>query len=110
MKKVTAFFGKGLTSEATSLKQSFDPPTSEPSQQIIETFTTNTQTMKAEIVWALNTVVSVLSHYSNNDIYNFFSAMFANKATAEQFSLGRIKSNYVVNHGLSPYFKELREC
>ena len=66
--------------------------------------------MKAEIVWALNAVVCVLSHYSNNDIYSFFSAMFANKATAEQFSRGRTKSDYVVNHGLSPSFKELREC
>lgn len=55
------FFGKGLTSKTTSLKKSFDPPTSEPSQQTIETFTANTQTMKAEIIWALKTVVSGLS-------------------------------------------------
>ena len=58
MPEVTTFFGKGLTSKTTSFKQSFDPPTSE----IIETFTTNTQTMKAEIIWALKTVVSGLSH------------------------------------------------
>ena len=33
--------------------------------------------------------------------------MFPNNATAEQFSLGRTKSTYVVDHGLSPYFSEL---
>ena len=33
--------------------------------------------------------------------------MFSNNATAEQFSLGRAKSTYIVNHGLFSYFKEL---
>ena len=42
LKKVTTFFEKRLTSKMTSLKQSFNPPTSKPSQQTIETFTTNT--------------------------------------------------------------------
>ena len=73
----------------------------------METFTTNIQTMKAEIIWVLKTVVSGLSHSSNNDISNFFRAMFPNNATAQQFSLGRAKSIYIVNHDLSPYFKEL---
>ena len=63
--------------------------------------------MKAKIMWALKTVVSGLSHNSNNNISNCFRAMFPNNATAEQFSLGRTKFTYVVNHGLSPYFKEL---
>ena len=91
----------------TSFKQTFDPPTSAPSQQTIETFTNNTQTMKADIIWALTTVVFGLSQNSNNDISNCFCATFPNNATAEEFSLGRTKSTYVVNHGLSPYFKEL---
>ena len=63
--------------------------------------------MKAEIISALKTVVSGLSHNSNNDISNYFRAMFPDIATSEQFSLGRAKSIYVVNHDLSPYFKEL---
>ena len=91
----------------TSFKQTFDPPTSAPSQQTIETFTNNTQTMKADIIWALTTVVFGLSQNSNIDISNCFCATFPNNATAEEFSLGRTKSTYVVNHGLSPYFKEL---
>ena len=91
----------------TSFKQTFDPPTSAPSQQTIETFTNNTQTMKADIIWALTTVVFGLSQNSNNDISNCFCGTFPNNATAEEFSLGRTKSTYVVNHGLSPYFKEL---
>ena len=65
----------------TSLKQSFNPPTSKPSQQTIETFTTNTQTIKAGIIWALK------SYNSNNDISSCFCAIFPNNATAEQFSL-----------------------
>ena len=101
------FFGKGLTSKMTSLKKSFDSPTSEPSQQTIETFTANTQTMKAEIIWALKTVVSGLSDNWSNDISNCFHVTCPNNATAEQFSLGRTKSTYVVNHGLSTYFSEL---
>ena len=107
LKKVTTFFGKGLTSKMTSFKQTFDPPTSAPSQQTIETFTNNTQTMKADIIWALTAVVFGLSQNSNNDISNCFCATFPNNATAEEFSLGRTKSTYVVNHSLSPYFKEL---
>ena len=63
--------------------------------------------MKAKIMWALKTVVSGLSHNSNNDISNCFRVMFPNNATAEQFSLGRTKFTSVVNHGLSPYFREL---
>ena len=88
VEKCYNFVGKGLTLKTTSLKQYFDPPTSNPSQQTIETFTTNTQTMKAEIIWALKTVVCGQSHNSNNDISNCFHGMFPNNATAEQFSLG----------------------
>ena len=51
--------------------------------------------MKAEIIWALKTVVPGLSHNSNNDISNCFRAMSPNNATAEQFSLERTKSAYV---------------
>ena len=87
-----------------SFKQSFDSPASQPSRQTTETFTANTQTMNTEIIWTLKTVVSELSHNSNNDISNCFRAMFVNKATAEQFSLGRSRSTYVVKDNLSPYF------
>ena len=87
LKKVTTFFEKRLTSKMTSLKQSFNPPTSKPSQQTIETFTTNTQTIKAGIIWALKAVVSGLSYNSNNNISSCFCAIFPNNATAEQFSL-----------------------
>ena len=94
LKKVTTFLWKELTPKMTSLKQFFDS----------ETFATNTQTMKAGITWALKTVVSGLSHNWNNDISNC-CAFFANNATAEQFSCGRTKSTFVVNHGSSPYFQ-----
>ena len=60
--------------------------------------------MNTEIICTLKTVVSELSHNSNNDISDCFRAMFVNKAIAEQFSLGRSRSTYVVKHNLFPYF------
>lgn len=63
--------------------------------------------MKAEIRRVLKTVVIRLSHNSNNDISNYVRLMFPDNAIAEQFSLGRNKSTYVVINGLSPYLKEL---
>ena len=57
----------------------------------METFTTNTQIMKAEIIWELETVVSTLSHNSNNKISDWFCAMFPNNVTAKQFLIGQTK-------------------
>ena len=36
---------------------------------------------------------------------NTFAAMFLDNNIAQQFSMGRTKSMYVINHGLAPFFK-----
>ena len=81
--------------------------TSKPSQRTTETFTTSTQTVEVEIIWALKDVVYGFPNNSDNDIFNCFCAMFPDYAFAEHFSLGRTKSSYVVNQDLSLYFKEM---
>ena len=58
-------------------------------QTSINNLVVNTDVLKAEIIWALRTVKLGLSHWSNDNIAECF------------------KATYIVNHGLSPFFKNL---
>ena len=61
---------------------------------------------KAEIVWALQ---SVLSGYSNNsyaDISKIFTCMFPDVKIAKSFELGATKLKYFINFGIAPYFRD----
>ena len=66
----------------------------------------DSQKQKAEIVWALK---SVLSGYSNNscaDISKIFTCMSPSKI-AESFELGFTKLKYAINFGTAPYFRDI---
>ena len=50
------------------------------------------------------------SHYSyksSDDASRLFAAMFPDSAIASKFTCGKQKANYLLCHGLAPYFKEL---
>ena len=67
----------------------------------------DSQKQKAEIVWALK---SVLSGYSNNscaDISKIFTCMFPDSKIAKSFELGATKLKYVINFGIAPYFRDI---
>ena len=77
------------------------------SQPSIELMLKDSQKQKAEIVWALK---SVLSGYSNNscaDISKIFTCMFPDSKIAKSFELGATKLKYVINFGIAPYFRDI---
>ena len=74
-------------------------------QQTLEDVLVSTDSGRAEIIWALESVMSGYSVSSNDDLSPTFAAMFPEfKRT---FNMARTKSLYVINHGLAPYFKSL---
>ena len=67
----------------------------------------DSQKQKAEIVWALK---SVLSGYSNNscaDISKIFTCMFPDSKIAKSFELGATKLKYVINFGIASYVRDI---
>ena len=75
--------------------------------QTLEQYFAGSDATKAEIVWTLNSVMSGFSFRSSDSLGKIFSIMFPYSSTASAFSLGRTKAQYVVKHGLAPYFKQL---
>ena len=62
---------------------------------------------KAEIIWALK---SVLKGYSNNpcaDISKIFTSMFRDSKIFKSFEFGATKLKYVINFGIAPYFRDI---
>ena len=62
--------------------------------------------MRTEIIWALNCVHWGYSDNSNKDFGNTLRAMCPTSTEAQQYEMGATKLQYVVNHGLYPYYKE----
>ena len=64
-------------------------------------FTLTQEQHKAEILWALKSMMSHFSYNSSQDIGDVFRAMFPDSKIAQQWSCGAI------TFGIAPYFKEL---
>ena len=67
----------------------------------------NSDTIKAEIIWTLKSVMDGFSVRSNDELNETLSAMFPDSKIAGSFSMARTKSMYAINHGIYPYFKGL---
>lgn len=63
----------------------------------------------AEILWALDVIVSNNSLNSCLNKKRLFSRMFKGSKIAELFSCGSTKCSYVINFGIAPYFRLLLE-
>ena len=61
--------------------------------------------IKAEIIWAIKSVMSNFSANSCENISNVFSLMF-DCETASKFHMSRTKISYLITEGLSPFFIE----
>ena len=61
---------------------------------------------KAEILWALKTVMSHFSYNSATDITDVFRAMFPDSANAQKMNWGPTKLSYLICCGIVPYFKQ----
>ena len=61
----------------------------------------------AEILWALDVIVSNYSLNSCQNKNKLFARMFKGCRIAELFACGSTKCSYTINFGLAPYFKSL---
>jgi hypothetical protein len=73
------------------------------------------QVVRAEIIWALNGVMSHSSLRGNANSAQLFPIMFPDSDIAQQFKMQKDKNAYVVTFGLGPYFQSqlcsrLHEC
>ena len=62
-------------------------------------------TVKAEIRWALQSLMSNYSYNSYSSKSELFSAIFSDNDIAVRFLVGKTKFAYYVTHGIVPYFK-----
>eukprot|EP00117_Sycon_ciliatum_P022771 scpid71843/ scgid19539/ len=68
---------------------------------------TTTQTLSAEIYWALNVVTKHQSFRSSDKSAALLQKMFPDSGIAAKFSCGERKCNYLSTFGLAPYFESL---
>lgn len=80
------------------------PTSSRP--QLVEKFILKDDVLKAEIVWALNTVMTHNSYRSESSSSSLFPIMFPDSVIAKQFKMQRDKLAYVITFGLGPYFQK----
>jgi len=57
----------------------------------------------AEVQWVLKVVQAKYSQRSCDGLNELFKVMFPDSNVAENFSCGRTKCGYIINHGLAPY-------
>ena len=62
---------------------------------------------KAEIFWALKSVVSHFSYNSAHDITDVFKAVFPDSIIAQHMSCGPTKLSYLISFRIAPYFMDL---
>ena len=74
-------------------------------QPTLEDLIVSSDSVTAEIIWTLKSVMSGYSVRSNSDLNLTFAVMFPKVKTI--FNTTRTKSMYVIKHGLAPYFKYL---
>ena len=69
-----------------------------------------TPTLKAEVLWILNTVVKHQSYNSNEGIGDLFGLMFPDSQIASTFTAGRDKTAYITHFGPAPFIRNERIC
>ncbi|XP_022076088.2 uncharacterized protein LOC127535448 isoform X2 [Acanthochromis polyacanthus] len=65
-----------------------------------------TPTLKAEVLWCLNTVTKHQSYKSNEGAGDLFRAMFPDSDIARSFACGSDKTAYISKFGLARYISE----
>ena len=76
-------------------------------QGTLDTFVTNFDSAKAELICSLKSVANGFSNRANDELTETFAAMFPDSRIAKSFSLARTKSMHTVTHGLAPHFKSV---
>ena len=111
---VFGFAQKGDDQEPSTSKSGEEPATSvmrSSAEQLksnaVSKFTLTKEQHKAEILWALKSVMSHFSYNSAHDIADIFRAMFPDSSIAQHMSCGPTKLSYLISFGIGPYFKEI---
>ena len=76
-------------------------------QKTLELTVTKSQTLSAEIRWALQSVLKGHSNNSSSNISPLFKVMFPDSKIVESFALGADKLRYLITYGIAPYFYDL---
>ena len=81
---------------------------SEPvNQSSIMSFITKEETMKTEICWVFESLLSNCSFVSCSTKTELFTVMFSDSTIAKQFSMGKTKCACYLTYGMAPYFKDI---
>ena len=76
-------------------------------QKTLELTVTKSQTLSAEIRWALQSVLKGHSNNSSSNISPLFKVIFQDSKIVESFALGTDKLRYLITYGIAPYFYDL---
>ena len=68
---------------------------------------TKANVLFAELLWAMKVCSAHYSHNSCESSGLLFQKMFPDSGTASSFTCGEMKSSYLINYALAPYFKPL---
>ena len=75
-------------------------------QRVMSAYVSNEDVMRAEILWAIKSVMAHFSFRASIDIGNLFESMFPDSDIAKKFACSKTKMNYLICFGLAPYFRE----
>ena len=81
-------------------------PSARDNTTITQYYATSTDIKKAEIIWALKSVMAHFSYNASSDIGDVLRAMFTDSDIAKKFKCGSTKLAYLVCFGIAPYFTE----
>lgn len=81
-------------------------PTNSQPNDLMKKYLLNEQVTKAEILWALNTILTHISSRSGGDASDLFKMMFPDSIIADKFKMHKDKLAYTVTYGLGPYFQD----
>ncbi|XP_063230592.1 uncharacterized protein LOC134535429 [Bacillus rossius redtenbacheri] len=81
-----------------------------PNRNVLQRFLLGEHITRAEILWALHTIVGHTSLRKAAESVSVMKLMFPDCAVTQKMELQRSKIGYLINHGIAPYFeKELKE-
>ena len=96
-----------LTFVAKNSEETLEETVRPKQQEKIDTMMIKTATLKAEIVWSLEVLMSNYSFNSCANKSHLFAGMFEDSHIAQSFSVGSTKLSYDITFGLAPYVKNL---
>ena len=96
-----------LTFVAKNSEETLEETVRPKQQEKIDPMMIKTATLKAEMIWSLEVVMSNYSFNSCANKSDLFAVMFEDSQIAQSFSLGSTKLSYNITFGLAPYVKNL---